>query len=70
MRIFLDVLLEAFGEERLIWATKLDAGDKVAVGSEKVDTGLDQSKEWFELVREKFADMGVETTVMDKIFKE
>lgn len=88
IRIFLDVLLEAFGEDRLIWSSQLRFSKKfLGDGEKKLEekVGLNQdrddgegevedggyaTKEWFEVCREKLADMGVSKELMEKVFRE
>lgn len=59
LRIFFDVVLEAFGTERLVWAVTLGAGTG---GEEEV------CKEWYEVVRQTFAGMGLDGDALEGIF--
>lgn len=60
LRVFFDVLLEAFGIDRLVWAVTLGSGG--AGGEEAV------VKEWYEVVREVFAGMGLDNDALEGIF--
>jgi hypothetical protein len=63
LRIFLDTALEAFGEERIVWAASL-----VAEGMSK-NTHSDV-EEWFEVCRESLATSGLNQSSMNHVFAQ
>lgn len=72
LRIFLDVVLEAFGVDRLIWSSNIGAGQAAtgalpganSVGQDEEDA----VREWYELVREGLAGMGLDEDSLEGIF--
>lgn len=70
LRIFLDVSLEAFGVDRLIWASTIGADHSTAAVLPG-HAGQDEenvAKEWYELVRESLASMGLDEDSLEGIF--
>lgn len=72
LRIFLDTALEAFGEERILWASYLGSGSSLATqAASKVDSSAtSEIEEWFEVVRESLAQSGLSQESMDKVFSQ
>ena len=72
LRIYLDTALEAFGEERLVWAAHMGAGSASvtsaagAVGS----SSLSEIEEWFEVCREALLGSGFNQDSLTKVFAE
>ncbi|CAO1626492.1 unnamed protein product [Parajaminaea phylloscopi] len=70
LRIFLDVVLEAFGVDRLIWGSNVGAGHSTAgaLPGSVVSDAEAAVKEWYEVVREGLAGMGLDEDSLENIF--
>ncbi|UZJ57548.1 hypothetical protein CBS101457_006868 [Exobasidium rhododendri] len=70
LRIFLDTALEAFGEERLVWAAYMGTGSaSVSSAAAIVDKeALSEVEEWFEICRESLASSGLNRASLTNIF--
>lgn len=65
LRIFLDTALEAFGDERLVWAAHM--GSTSATAS-KTAGSLSEVEEWFEICRKGLTASGLKEESLDNIF--
>jgi len=65
-RVLLDAAVEAFGEERIVWAAHLTAAtaDKQTVQADKIS----EPEAWYEIVRLALANMGLAQESLDNIF--
>lgn len=69
LRIFLDVVVEAFGVDRLIWSASLGAGQ--GVGSTFVGNNEEGAiVEWYEMVLDGLVGMGLDEDSLQRIFSE
>lgn len=74
VRIWIDAVLDALGDERLIFAaTGLEPGimrsTDAAPSNGDEDDSLTEMDLWFEIVREVLADIGLDALAMGKIFE-
>lgn len=78
LRVFLDVVVEAFGLERLIWSANLSAGQLLAGDAAKdgVQNAIKGSahekavKEWYEAVLDSLTSMGLDGKRVEGIFSD
>ncbi|CAO1639129.1 unnamed protein product [Sympodiomycopsis kandeliae] len=76
LRIFLDVIVEAFGLERLIWSANLSAGQLLGGDAAKdgVSNALSGSadeeavKDWYNAVQQSLTNMGLDGPAVEGIF--
>lgn len=71
MRIFLEVLVEAFGTERIFWGCHLNAAGPSLPTTDTQGEAEKGVKEWYEIVRAGLVGMGLgRQGELDGIFAE
>lgn len=64
-RVLLDAAVEAFGEERIVWAAHLTAATASKTTQEDK---ISEPEAWYEVVRLALANMGLAQESLDNIF--
>lgn len=65
LRIFLDPALEAFGDERIVWAAYMGSGSALKT---KTAGSLSEAEDWFETSRESLTACGLNQSGLDNVF--
>lgn len=65
LRIFLDTALEAFGDERLVWAAYMGSSSATVT---KTAGSFSEAEEWFEVCRESLIASGLKEESLNNIF--
>jgi hypothetical protein len=71
LHIFLDVALEVFGEERIVWAAHMGTGSATVTSASSLvnkEAPLSEVEEWFEICRESLTSSGLNQASLTNIF--
>lgn len=66
LRVFLETVLEAFGDERLLWTSYISSGSETVQAAQKGE--LSEPEQWFEIVLECLHGICVTQDAADNIF--